>query len=345
MERKRNCLLDIVKGVTIILMVFGHSMQCGTGDYFVNKNIWDDILFKLIYSFHMPVFAGISGYLFFFSVCSKGVLQATISRYKRMFPVIVSWIPIMLIVGYAWGMNKLKITSAIWLFFTDYWFLWTIVISSTLICITYITNNKNISLLTMLAIQISLLVIPDFSWSAAHKFMFVCYFIGYLIAKNDLIKKIKMKKMVAGGAMIAWLILLLFWSSDSYIYTTGYTIFGSTAKFVWYKKLGIDIYRIIVAVAGSTAIIGILNKIYQMRGKECFKTIEWCGKHSLAIYVITGFLHNYVIEPVFKGLHVENYLMMVCISIILTMVLLLLCFCLITVINRNKKISRFLIGE
>lgn len=54
---KRNELLDILKGFAIILVVLGHSVQYLLGN---NNENW---LFSFIYSFHMPLFMFISGYV------------------------------------------------------------------------------------------------------------------------------------------------------------------------------------------------------------------------------------------------------------------------------------------
>ncbi|MBR3357486.1 MAG: acyltransferase family protein [Solobacterium sp.] len=57
MENKRIDYLDICKGILIILVVIGHVIQIIDIDK-------DSYLIKFIYSFHMPAFFMISGYLF-----------------------------------------------------------------------------------------------------------------------------------------------------------------------------------------------------------------------------------------------------------------------------------------
>ena len=57
---KRNENIDIIKGIAVILMVYGHCLQYGVNgkiDYF------NMLCFKIIYSFHMPLFTIVSGYL------------------------------------------------------------------------------------------------------------------------------------------------------------------------------------------------------------------------------------------------------------------------------------------
>ncbi len=56
---KRNEYLDYLKGLLISLVVLGHTIQ-------VSKTNFDDsFLFRVIYSFHMPFFFLVSGYLAF----------------------------------------------------------------------------------------------------------------------------------------------------------------------------------------------------------------------------------------------------------------------------------------
>jgi len=57
MEKNRLYYLDTMKGILIILVVLGHAIQSTIPDYQHN------FLFRLIYSFHMPLFFLISGYL------------------------------------------------------------------------------------------------------------------------------------------------------------------------------------------------------------------------------------------------------------------------------------------
>lgn len=54
---RRNQQLDIVKGFAIVLVVLGHAIQYTYRDF---DNLF---VFRLIYSFHMPLFMFVSGML------------------------------------------------------------------------------------------------------------------------------------------------------------------------------------------------------------------------------------------------------------------------------------------
>ena len=65
----RNKFVDVLKATAIFLVVMGHCIQYGSGnDYYVECTFFENSLFKFIYSFHMPLFMLISGYLFAFSL-------------------------------------------------------------------------------------------------------------------------------------------------------------------------------------------------------------------------------------------------------------------------------------
>ena len=69
MQKTRNVYIDIVKAVAIILVVFGHCIQYGSGSEFLSSTaFFENKVFIFIYSFHMPLFMLVSGYLFAYSL-------------------------------------------------------------------------------------------------------------------------------------------------------------------------------------------------------------------------------------------------------------------------------------
>lgn len=55
---ERDTRLDSIKFVLIFMVVLGHMVECGTND------MWNTKVYTLIYSFHMPAFIYVSGYVF-----------------------------------------------------------------------------------------------------------------------------------------------------------------------------------------------------------------------------------------------------------------------------------------
>ena len=80
MNRDKN--LDLYKGVLIILVILGHALQFGFGpQYRFSELFYDDFMFRAIYTFHMPLFMTISGFLFYYSN-SKSYQSVILSKIK-----------------------------------------------------------------------------------------------------------------------------------------------------------------------------------------------------------------------------------------------------------------------
>ena len=57
MRGGRDARIDIIKGFAILLVLWGHAIQnLAQGDIY-----YSDPFFRLIYSFHMPLFALVNG--------------------------------------------------------------------------------------------------------------------------------------------------------------------------------------------------------------------------------------------------------------------------------------------
>lgn len=66
--RQRVEWIDACKGFTMLLVILGHCLDGYLkAKLFVSDFWWMQILFDFIYSFHMPLFFVLSGYLFYYS--------------------------------------------------------------------------------------------------------------------------------------------------------------------------------------------------------------------------------------------------------------------------------------
>jgi fucose 4-O-acetylase-like acetyltransferase len=70
--------IDILKGITILLVVAGHFCPNGS------PRFWH-LLRDIIYSFHMPLFMIISGYLYAFSSRIQSINDYLKLRFFRIF--------------------------------------------------------------------------------------------------------------------------------------------------------------------------------------------------------------------------------------------------------------------
>lgn len=75
--QNRNSEFDVLKGILIILVILGHWLEYGLGNY-LNR-----VVFNYIYLFHMPLFILISGY-FSKKTDKKNVQKKDIFLYRNI---------------------------------------------------------------------------------------------------------------------------------------------------------------------------------------------------------------------------------------------------------------------
>jgi fucose 4-O-acetylase-like acetyltransferase len=180
---------DAIKGLCIMLMVFGHTTYIGSLSNYLS------IVNEFIYTFHMPLFLIVSGYFFNFSSDPRGRGIKIFLRIGVPYIIFISLYMTGLILVQKLGiptsnspphdMNDF-IYSVLLSPYGGYWFLHSlIVIQLTIIFSNYLSNmfsSENNYLGMTLLISICLLMAA--SWLDVIKFRTVGYFIfGVLIRK------------------------------------------------------------------------------------------------------------------------------------------------------------------
>lgn len=102
-RKKRDAYLDVVKGFAILSVVFGHCIQFGSGADFMQGEFFYNDVFRFIYSWHMPLFMLVSGYLFSFSLKRNDWRELIASRFKQLVLPMLSWALLITIVLCAFG--------------------------------------------------------------------------------------------------------------------------------------------------------------------------------------------------------------------------------------------------
>lgn len=87
-KKAYSCEIDILRGFATILVVLGHILQYSMMQ---NEAFYNDFLFKVIYSFHMPLFMCISGFLFKHSYDKYGKKTYIYRQLLSLGKVILIW--------------------------------------------------------------------------------------------------------------------------------------------------------------------------------------------------------------------------------------------------------------
>lgn len=342
--KKRSPYIDIIKAILIILVIIGHSIQYGSGStYLETQSFFNNYLFKFIYSFHMPLFIMISGYLSYNSINKNTLKETVISKFKTLIVPLLVWSIIPFIINTNSFINiKESIKLFITTFSTNLWFLWSLFYINILMKIInkYFKDNIYIYILSILITFIlpNTLIIKYFNIQfSLYSFMYFFFLIGYFYKKYNLEEKlhkyINNKTLIINT--IIFILLLIPFSTNDYIYTSGINITTD------YKQLVIDIYRYILGLSGSIEILLLVRIIINKLNKNIQDKLLYIGKNTLGIYIISSIIQPYLLPIITKNLSNINYLLI----FIESFSVLIISIIGIELIKKNKYLSKYLLGD
>ena len=119
MGSKRLVWADSLKGILILLVVLGHSIQYTIGDGCYFNHLWN-----VIYSFHMPAFMAVSGFLAYRVGGASSVGAIIWRRFRQLVVPYLLWTFLLMIIGGNLNVNRIHDL----LMYPDkgLWFLWVL---------------------------------------------------------------------------------------------------------------------------------------------------------------------------------------------------------------------------
>lgn len=309
--KKRKLLPDILRGFAIVLVVLGHCIQEGSGtDFKLNMMYFSDRWYQFIYSFHMPLFMMISGYLAWDSMEKAKDRQAQWKllgrRSAALLVPIFAWTCfdyVQILLGYG---IEYPLFLSIGIFaknfilsiLTNAWFLWAVFWCFVIVFFMHYYFSDSIVL--YIIGFLGLFIIPDGLGLGAYKYM-MPYFIAafyfrvwkkWIMEKG--VKKIQWIKRFPdisswgwiAGLGILFLILFAFFDENSFIYLSGYKLIGKDIV----RQLKIDFYRMLIGFAGAGFFILLWRKAEKCVKNYSFPVLTALGRKSLGIYMISGYI-------------------------------------------------------
>lgn len=282
---QRNTLLDYLRGIAIFLVVLGHTIQYSTR----GEGFFSNPVFILIYTFHMPLFMLISGYLFFASQAKRSLKQLVQAKAKQILIPLLLWAFAIVLVN---NRGTLVHHLADWrIIFTwanywgsvvaGLWFLWTSFVCAVVTAL--ISKKLGDSIWAYVGATLLILALPNTNYFYFVKYMLPFFFTGYLYHKHAARLQLT-KKILIYLSFLAYPLLVLYWQTDFYIYKSGesFSLFSS-------HNLLIITYRYTIGLFGII-LFGTVVKYLLFFPKA--RLVIWLGKNSLGIYVIStlGFL-------------------------------------------------------
>jgi fucose 4-O-acetylase-like acetyltransferase len=277
----RNDFLDYLKGVLIFLVVWGHLIQLprAGGDL----RFYDDPIFKAIYTFHMPLFMAVSGFVSFHSIFSSPFFYCVQKRFRQVIVPAICWPVLYLVCLLVIFIAHRESVAGGWLQFKNslpgfrpgLWFLWA-VFGSTVV-VAALRKFKLDRLEIFVAATVVFLFLPDGGDIIyLFKYTFLFFGIGYALAKGDQIRvPQRIHPVVIVAIFVVSGICYAMWGYDTYVYTTRMRpVPGNLHNIA---------FRLFAGMIISAAFTILIQVIYRLAKSKMLS--KW-GRYSLGIYVI-----------------------------------------------------------
>lgn len=297
-EKNRVPFIDMLKGIAVLLVIIGHTIENGLGAGYTEPEIfYNNPVHIFIYSFHMPLFMLISGYLFSVSMGKHPSRMNFINRIRSLVVPNVSWCTTILIIG-LWkrilssGLNSIMEDTS---WFTQwcynllhlFWFIWAVLASSIIVIIVHALWKDK--LLVYVALLLFMLLLPG--KFQEHIFVYPYFIMAYMAGKYNLLTKFsnisfKIKATILCMVTVFYFWLLRFYGYNTYVYVSGVSLTNCGEGYAsFFQKLGLDLYRWGIGLLGSFVMIAVAYVFWiAIKRKKILSPLIICGKYSLQLY-------------------------------------------------------------
>lgn len=274
----RNSYMDFLKGIAIISVIAGHSLSDIRGM---------DLLFNLIYSFHMPLLFFVSAYIEEQNSAKYSGREGRmlLRRMSGLLLPYLSWTVIYAAAGgHLWEAGAVELfmdllgygSNGLWFFpvlfglkvmHVVYWIIRRKTGRDTIAVDILILGGLEIVIVLLAVLTRQPYIVNMLSYA-------IPYFFAVILVKREVIQKLVNSEWITAGAIAAYVLVFPFFS----FYDTHWTT---------------QVLRIGLALCVIVICCRFNNYKDQWRTNHICSGICVCGENSLAIYVLHGFLMDY----------------------------------------------------
>lgn len=347
MEQSRNVTIDLIKGIAVILVIWGHFIQFSTAG---NYDFYGDFVFKLIYSFHMPLFAMISGYLFYNSLKKRTLKQAIGSRIKGLLWPILLWGTI------RYGMDiilqiidgKFVLSFSDWWYYitgTFLWFFWSIFAVSVCVSVIMKILPEKIQKIGLIVAFFAMYLFPN---SSGNLTLYPYFIIGFWAKEKEKVWKPYQEKFLCISAISAVIWGVMFGGKEYYAKKITFL----ESEYGYIAQMGLEICEFLIGFFGSIAVIGGLCWATMRFSSRSVEIICNFGRNCMQIYILQTFafwawprIWNRVVGKLGFNPLLTNIFLYWTITLVMSLVLLWLLKKIIQCIKREPHLHMFLFGR
>lgn len=344
MSKERYIWADSLKGWLMLLVILGHAIQSTFGVDCDSNHVWN-----LIYSFHMPAFMAISGWLAFRITYPTIHIKNTWGGYwnickRRCRQLLIPFTIWSLIQFFVRGNCSLNAILQIIIHPDSYfWFLWVlfwicVIFNLAQLLSSKLKENEMVLILGTCLLLFGVMVVMEirvlgFQFLA---YYFLFYTLGYSLHKYEetpllkaLSKPYVMVVLTALWAFLAW----------------GWTMHGLPSWVPAIPHVPSALlqyaYRGFTALVAIVVLIGFAPKALNGTGK-LNKMICTLGVVSLGLYVVHLSIMGYVVTTIKSVVpSIENW---TCIALSFA-IALAISYLVVLLLSKNKHTARILLGK
>ena len=218
---ERNVLLDVLKGFAILLVVLGHSVQHNLPGSFN-----DNVIFRVIYSFHMPLFMFVSGFVSYKTF--DGSIRKLFKRFKSLIIPFWSWFLFSFffywfiaytqgrgVPDFSYSLSKILISP-----YRGLWFLWVLFMNYLVLFVSMKISRKRediVMLVMLIGFNVWMSKMSESYLGLAPMCWFLLfYLLGYMTSKYEWASK-KIFHILGVISLIVFPVLVSFWERKNCI--------------------------------------------------------------------------------------------------------------------------------
>lgn len=285
-QNQERAYINVVKGIAVFLMIWGHCIQYCAKESF---DVFHNSVFQFIYSFHMPLFMLISGYLFSISFQKRDLKTLLVHRTQSMLQPIVfasmlnallAKLPTFLLYGTIHVTNGELFSG-----FYSLWFLWCVLSSSTAAAIAGKTAHGPWTQLLYMILGVFLVAL--FPENHYHVYMYPYFVAGFYYGMYRSRIPAWLNKY-AIVSLVIFIAMVPLYKSKHLIYATPVY----TPEMELPDLIRLNAFRWGIGFAGSVSVLTVTGWVFSMLAgkKHGFRILEMLaklGENSLAIYCIS----------------------------------------------------------
>lgn len=286
---------DFLKTMTIFLVVLGHCLQ-----YMIDGNPHDIVLYSWISSFHMPLFATLSGLFSIKALKTGNFLTFLKKRCQRLLLPAIIWGILIWVVDILIFDDlslSLFIKDAI---YESLWFLKCLFICNIFGVIAFKHQNRKKWILISLIISQFIPV-----WNIC--IMYPCFVFGMFITKYfEIFLKYQKYTLIISGIMFFTISLLIAFTPQFWIITHG--VKEALINGILFKEENYPIIQGILIRNYGKIFTGIFGSIFLIIGSyvltqkfsmpHFFYKVAKSGKYTIGVYLIQTIIIEMLLAPI-----------------------------------------------